>query len=70
VGEVAGVDREVGQVGEPRDLPQALHVRRRDGPERAEVDRLGADRAQVGVDEPGVAQLVPGDIDRIERTAG
>ena len=65
--EVAGVDREVGEVGEPADLPEPGDGRAGDHAETVEIDGLGADRVQVGVDELGVAQLVLGDVDRVDR---
>ena len=49
------------------DLPEPGDVRAGDHAETVEIDRLGADRVQVGVDELGVAQLVLGDVDRVDR---
>ena len=49
------------------DLPEPGDRRAGDHAETVEIDGLGADRVQVRVDELGVAQLVLGDVDRVDR---
>jgi hypothetical protein len=56
----ARVDRQLHQIRETADLIGAGRLTARQRPERVQIDRLGAFRHQVRVDELRVADLVVG----------
>ena len=63
----AGVDGELGEVGEPSDLPCSVGLAARQGLELAQVSRLSSLRFQVFAQEASVAVFVVGVVVNILR---